>query len=51
MKPLANEDKEELRSGILTRVQGENQWKSARFKGQLPQFVADALAELDEMVY
>ena len=51
VKPLVNESKEELRSGILTRVQADNQWKSSRFKGKLPQFVADALAELDTMEY
>ena len=50
-KPLVNEPKEELRSGILTRVQGDNQWKSRHFKQKLPQFVADALAELDAMEY
>ena len=50
-KPLTNEPKEELRSAILTRVQADNQWKSSRFKGKLPQFVADALAELDAMEY
>ena len=51
IKPLTNESQDEIRSAILTRVQGDNQWKSSRFKGKLPQFVADALAELDAMEY
>ena len=49
--PLTNEPREELRSAILTRVQADNQWKSSHFKRKLPQFVADALAELDTMEY
>lgn len=43
------EDKAELRSAILTRVQGDNVWKSKNFKTKLPGFVTDALAELDAM--
>ena len=49
--PLANEPKEELKSVLLTRVQGDNQWKTSHFKRKLPQFVRDALDELDAMEY
>jgi len=49
--PVQQEPKEELRSAILTRVQGDNVWKSRNFKTKLPRFVADALAELDAMEY
>ena len=49
--PLKNESREELISTILTRVQGDNQWKTSHFKKKLPQFVRDALDELDAMEY
>ena len=49
--PLQQEPKEELQSAILTRVQADNVWKSKNFKTKLPQFVRDALAELDAMEY
>ena len=42
-----NEDKDELRGGILTRVQGNNDRKSMLFKKKLPAFVSDVLAEFD----
>ena len=40
-------DKDELRGGILTRVQGNNDRKSMLFKKKLPAFVSDVLAEFD----
>ena len=49
--PLKNESREELIFTILTRVQGDNQWKTSHFKKKLPQFVRDALDELDAMEY
>ena len=49
--PRKTEPKEELRSAILTRVQADNVWKSRNFKTKLPQFVRDALAELDAIQY
>lgn len=48
-----NESKEELRMALLTRVQGSNSWKANKFTGKkpMPQFVQDALDELDGMVW
>ena len=46
---LQNEDKNELRSAILTRVQGSNDKKNLAFNKKLPDFVASALSELDAL--
>ena len=40
-----NEDADELKNILLTRVQGSNGAKSIRFRKRYPKFVADALAE------
>ena len=50
VKYLSNESKEELRSAILTRVQGSNDKKTRLFGKRLPDFVKGALAELDCIV-
>ena len=42
-----NENKDEIKSAILTRVQGSNDKKSLRFGKKLPSFVLDALSEMD----
>ena len=43
------ENKEALKSAILTRVQGSNQWKNLQFGKHYPGFVRDALEELEAM--
>ena len=48
--PTKNEDREELKNQILTRVQGSNSWKNRAFKGKYPDFVAEALAEIEALV-
>jgi len=47
-----NEPKEEIRIDLLTRVQAANSWKGSHFSGKkpMPQFVQDALDELDAMI-
>ena len=47
IRPLENEDKNELKSVILTRVQGSNDKKSFTFKKRLPRFIREVLAEFD----
>ncbi|MBR3875776.1 MAG: DUF5110 domain-containing protein, partial [Clostridia bacterium] len=47
--PKENESNDELRSAILTRVQGSNDRKSRIFGKRLPKYVASALAELDAL--
>ncbi len=47
--PTENESDEELRSTILTRVQGSNDRKTKLFGKRMPKFVASALAELDAL--
>jgi hypothetical protein len=49
--PTVNESKKELREAILTRVQGSNDWKNARFNKRPPRFVIDALSEIDMLKY
>ena len=49
--PTVNESKKELREAILTRVQGSNDWKNARFNKRPPRFVKDALSEIDMLKY
>ena len=50
VKPLPAEPIEELRSAILTRVQGSNDRKIKLFAKRIPSYVAGALAELDCLV-
>ena len=50
IKPVKRESIEELKSAILTRVQGSNDKKSAAYGKQYPKFVSDALSELDALV-
>ena len=45
------ESKEELKSAILTRVQGGNDRKNLTYRKKLPAFVKDALSELDALCY
>ena len=47
--PTENEREDELRSEILTRVQGSNDRKSLIFKKKLPSYVEDALSELSAL--
>ena len=50
LHPVQNPTEEELTSDLLTRVQGRNRWKSAKFReGRMPGFVQDALAELETL--
>ena len=42
---LQNEDVNELKNNVLTRVQGNNNWKTRAFKNNLPKFVADVVEE------
>ena len=51
IKPRRTESKEELKSAVLTRVQGSNDKKNVRFKKKLPKFVKDALSEIDALDY
>ena len=48
-----NQPKEELRTNLLTRVQGEIIWKNAVLDSQrkMPMFVRDALNELNALLY
>ena len=49
---LQNNEKSELRSNLLTRVQGENIWKALNFNNtKMPRFVQEALKELDALHY
>jgi alpha-glucosidase (family GH31 glycosyl hydrolase) len=48
--PTKNEDSEELKNQILTRVQGSNSWKNRAFKGKYPNFVAEAIGEIDNLI-
>ena len=50
IKPNKRESLEEMKSAILTRVQGSNDKKSAEYAKQYPKFVSDALSELDALV-
>ena len=51
IRPLGNPDKEELKSAILTRLQGSNDWKNQWLKKHCPQNVRQALRELDALYY
>ena len=50
LTPTVNVSKEELRTDLLTRVQGSNQWKSMVFSRRMPGFVQSALDEFDSLV-
>ena len=50
IKPRKRESLEEMKSAILTRVQGSNDRKSAEFGIKYPPYVSDCLAELDTLV-
>lgn len=45
-----NTPKDQLKTELLTRVQGSNQWKNTVFPKRMPGFVQDALDEFDAMV-
>ena len=49
IKPRKTESLEEMKSAILTRVQGSNDKKSFSFKKKLPKFVKDAVDELNAL--
>ena len=50
--PTKNEDKNELRNAILTRIQGSNAWKNKVFsKKKIPLFLNNALSEFECMYY
>lgn len=48
-KAMENEPEDELRSIILTRVQGSNDKKNAIFSAKLPDYVSDALKEFEAL--
>jgi hypothetical protein len=48
--PAVNAGEQELRTELLTRVQGSNQWKSMVFSKRMPGFIQDALDELKHLV-
>ena len=50
IKPRKRESLEEMKSAILTRVQGSNDRKSAEFGIKYPPYVSDCLDELDALV-
>ena len=45
--PLKNESVEEIKSALLTRVQGSNDRKCRTFGKKLPEYIANVLSELD----
>ena len=49
-KTAVNVSKNELKTELLTRVQGSNQWKNMVFSKRLPGFVQDAMDEFDAMI-
>ncbi len=46
IRPIENESEEELRSAILTRVQGSNDKKTRMYARRLPRYVEQALGEI-----
>ena len=50
MKNADNPPKNQMKTDLLTRVQGSNQWKNTVFPKRLPGFVQEALDELDAML-
>ena len=51
IRPRKNATKEDLRSALLTRAQGSNDKKCILFAAKLPSYLAQALKELDAMIY
>jgi hypothetical protein len=53
IKKAVNPPKENLRTNLLTRIQGDVIWKNAVLNSpkKMPKFVLDALAELDALEY
>ena len=50
--PTENESREMLKNILLTRIQATNAWKSKHLDStKMPTFVADALSEMDAMIY
>ena len=49
IQPRRTESIEDLKSALLTRVQGRNSWKQRCFKSTYPHFVQEALNEFDAM--
>lgn len=50
--PTKNEDKNELKNAILTRIQGSNAWKNRVFsKKKMPFFLHEALSEFECLYY
>jgi hypothetical protein len=47
--PTENESENELRSAVLTRVQGNNDKKSIEFKKKLPGYVEEVLSEFEAL--
>ncbi|MBO7196663.1 MAG: DUF5110 domain-containing protein [Clostridia bacterium] len=50
IRTTVNDNAEELKSTILTRVQGSNDRKTMSYRKRLPGFVKDALSEFDALV-
>ncbi len=51
IRPRKNAAKEDLKSMLLTRAQGSNDKKSLLFAAGLPSYLADAVKELDAMIF
>ena len=51
VRPLENPPVSELRSALLTRLQGSNDWKNTLLKRKYPACLRDALKELDALWY
>ena len=50
IRTIENEDEAELKSAILTRVQGSNDRKTRRFNKKLPRYVECALSEISALL-
>ena len=46
---MKNEEYEEEKNAILTRVQGSNNWKGKNFSKKLPSYIESAINELDAL--
>ena len=51
IRPRKTATKEDLKSALLTRAQGSNDKKSILFATKLPAYLAQALKELDAMIF
>jgi hypothetical protein len=51
IRPVANPSKEQLKSILLTRMQGSNDWKNLWLKKRCPSNLQAALSELDALYY